>query len=44
MRERLNVLSLCSGIGGLELGLRLAGVPTREILYCVACFVVSDGR
>lgn len=29
----LRVLSLCSGIGGLELGLRLAGLDAREVLY-----------
>jgi site-specific DNA-cytosine methylase len=34
VQERpLNVLSLCSGYGGLELGLRIAGVPARTILY-----------
>jgi len=31
--DRLAVLSLCSGIGGLELGLRLAGVPARVVAY-----------
>lgn len=34
MQERpLNVLSLCSGYGGLELGLRVAGIPARTVLY-----------
>lgn len=30
----LSVLSLCSGIGGIEQGLRLAGVPTRVVAMC----------
>ena len=28
-----NVLSLCSGYGGLDLGLRYAGVPARTVCY-----------
>ena len=27
----MNVLALCAGLGGLELGLRLAGIPTRTV-------------
>ncbi|MCP4308480.1 MAG: DNA cytosine methyltransferase [bacterium] len=47
----LNVLSLCSGVGGIELGLRLAWKPTRTVCYvereayAAACLVarMQDG-
>ncbi len=41
--KELTTLSLCTGYGGLELGLRLAGVKSRAIAYVeIQAFAVAN--